>query len=314
MNDYQSPCHMIWDLAGRPDPTDPASGDGICAMCGQHGPLHAKLGSSFTDYRQLAHIDGTRLCAACSWTYGGKPPKTLRLWSVVARLDQPAPRADFGTMPDPAWTLIEDPAAHGQVDESRWVRINDLTELAESRNVPAASLTLNDIVGNVETRLRDDPPPEIPRRPYAEGEFLHATNRKDMRWVASTLAAPPADGSPWLVAVAESGQKHCAPFTAVNHGTGQWTVALDGYPITSTTGQWYTLLAHSAALRKAGFGAAAIETGQPPLIALKDGGLEAWRRHHPHLAAFVDTPLLHLTNLMITKETVDDYITNYPTN
>lgn len=78
-------CHILWDLAGRPAPTNPAKGDGPCALCGGTGPLHATIGSNFTDYRKLARIDGTRMCAACSWTFGGKPPYTLRMWSIVAR-------------------------------------------------------------------------------------------------------------------------------------------------------------------------------------------------------------------------------------
>lgn len=219
-------------------------------MCGEAGPLHAKLGTSFTDYRTLAHIDGSRLCAACSWTYGGKPPHTLRMWSIVARLDRPAPRVQLG-------------------DKAK---------------------------------------------PHATGEYLLLTNRKDMRWAASTLADPPVDGSPWLVAVAESGQKHTAPFTAVNHGSGQWTVRLDSTDITSSPGEWRTVLSRSAALRRAGFSGAAIETGQPSIVALTGEGLTAWREHYqPHLAAYAGTPLLHLANLMITKETLDDFIRQYPT-
>jgi hypothetical protein len=248
--DYRSPCRMIWDLAGRPAPTDPASGAGVCAMCGDSGPLHAKLGPNFTDYRQLVHVNGTRLCVACSWTFGGKPPRTLRMWTIVARLDQPAPAVNLG-----------------------------------------------------EKAI-----------PYVSGDYLLLTNRKDMRWVAATLAQPPADGSPWLVAVAESGQKHCAPFTPINHGTDRWTVRLDGTDITSTPDQWRHILSHSAALRHAGFSASAVETGQPPVVALEGDRLAVWCNHAPHLAAYVGTPLLHLANLMITKETVNDYRNTYPTN
>lgn len=254
--DYRSPCRMIWDLAGRPDPTDPASGEGTCAMCGEPGMLHGKLGPNFTDYRKLVHVNGTRLCAACSFVFGGKPPRTLRMWTVVARIDQPAPTVELG-----------------------------------EKSVP-----------------------------YVAGEYLHLTNRRDMRWVAATLAHPPAGGSPWLVAVAESGQKHCAPFATVNHGAGPWTTSLDGVDIASSPDEWRTLLAHSAALRgyrdpagkPAGFSAQAVESGQPPVVALQGNGLAAWRTHAPHLAAYVDTPLLHLIQLMITKETVDDYIRTYP--
>lgn len=255
---YTSPCRMIWDLAGQPDPTDPANGEGICALCGESGPLHMQIGPNFTDYRRLAYVDGTRLCAACSWALGGKPPKTLRMWTVVARLDQPAPQVALG-----------------------------------DKTVP-----------------------------YVTGEYLLLTNRRDFRPVAATLADPPVDGSPWLVSVAESGQKHSAPFAPINHGAGEWTVTWDGTYITSHPTEWRHVLAHTSALRGyrtpdgkwAGFSAAAVESGQPPIAALKGDALHVWRSHAPHLAAYYGTPLLHLANLMITKETVDDYIRNYPIN
>lgn len=246
--DYRSPCRMIWDLAGRPDPTDPAKGEGECALCGEHGPLHMRIGPNFTDYRRLLRIDGTRLCAACSWALGGKPPKTLRMWTIVARLDQPAPAVHLG-----------------------------------EKAVP-----------------------------YVAGQHLLLTNRRDMRPVAAVLADPPGDGSPWLAAVAESGQKHTAPFTPVNHGTGPWTVCLDGVNVSSDPEEWRMLLSHSAVLRKAGFSAQAVESGQPPVVALQGDRLNVWRTHARYLAAYVDTPLLHLTQLMITKETVDDYLRTYP--
>ena len=255
--DYRAPCRMIWDLAGRPDPTDGAGGEGMCALCGESGTLHGKLGPNFTDYRRLTYVNGTRLCAACSWALGGKPPRTLRMWTVVARLDRPAEQLELG-----------DKAV-----------------------------------------------------PYVTGDHLLLTNRRDMRPVAGCLADPPVDGSPWLVAVAESGQKHCAPFATINHGAGQWTTSLDGADIASTPDEWRMLLARSAALRghrdasgkPAGFSAQAVETGQPSVVALQGDALDVWRTHAPHLAAYVDTPLLHLAQLMITKETVDDYIRSYPT-
>lgn len=238
-------CHILWDLAGRPAPTNPAKGDGPCALCGNTGPLHATIGNNFTDYRKLARIDGTRMCAACSWTFGGKPPYTLRMWSIVARFDQPAPPSQPGA--------------------------------------------------------------------YVTGKHLHLTNRRDLRWVAETLACPPADGSPWLVAVAESGQKHAAPFTAVNHGAERWSIQLDGCDITSTPSEWRQVLARTVALRAAGFAADGIETGQPPVAALTGERLTAWRTHAPLLAPYRGTPLLHLANLMITKDTLDDYVAAYPT-
>lgn len=246
MTTYRHACHMVWDLAGRRPPNDPPKGEGTCALCGQDGTLHTTIGPNFTDYRKLANIEGSRLCAPCSWTCGGRPPNTLRMWSLVARLDQPAPPSQ-----------------------------------------PSA---------------------------YASGKYLHVTNRRDLRWVAATLADPPADGTPWLVAVAESGQKHTAPFTTVNYGTDRWSVQLDGCDITSNPSEWRTVLSHTVALRAAGFTADGIETGNPPVVALSGDRLDAWRTHAPHLAPYLGTPLLHLANLMIVKELMGDYLTTYPTD
>lgn len=246
MTRYAHACHMVWDLAGRPDPTDKARGDGPCSLCGVVGALHATIGGNFTDYRKLAVITGVRMCVACSWTLGGRPPRALRMWSMVARLDRAAPPSQPGA--------------------------------------------------------------------YVTGEYLHLTNRRDLRWIAATLAAPPADGSPWLVAVAESGHKHTAPFTAVNHGDQRWSVQLDGCDITSTPRQWRAVLSRTVALRAAGFAADAIESGQPPVAVLTGERLAAWQAHAPVLRPYVNTPLLHLATLMITKEHVGDYLTTYPTD
>lgn len=235
---WTHPCHMLWNLAGTPAPTAAPRSSGRCAHCSEVGPLSARLGPNFTDYRRLIHIDGSALCVPCSWTTGGKPPHGLRMWSIVARVDQPAPP---GPMP-----------AH------------------------------------------------------VSGRYLHLTNRRDMRWVAETLANPP-DG-PWLVAVAETGQKHTAPFAAVNRGQGKWTVQLDGCDVTSTPAGWRTVLAHVVALRAAGFRAEHIESGQPPVIALTRAALPIWQANTPYLAPHVATPLLHLANMMITKETLGEYL------
>jgi hypothetical protein len=208
--------------------------------------LVTKLGPNFTDYRQLADRNATHLCVPCSWTMGGRPPAALRMYSIVARVDQPHPPVVF-----------------------------------------------------------DKPP-------YAGGEHLLLTNRKDMRWLATTLADPP-DG-PWLIAVAETGQKHTAPFAAVNRGRSQWTVQMDAATISSDPQTWRHVLSRTVALRAAGFSAAAIESGRPPFVALKKDGLAAWQEHAPRLAPYVGAPLLHLANYMITKETLGDYTATYPTD
>lgn len=235
-------CHLIWDLAGRP--TAAADRTGRCSHCALHGPIASTIGPNFTDYRLLAAMTGAGLCQACTWVFAGKPPNTLRMWSLVARADVVAPAV-----------------AHG-------------------------------------------------KPPHVSAPHLHLTNRRDLRWVAHTLADPPP--CRWLVAVAESGQKHTAPFARVNMGRGPWTVRMDGTDITSDPDQWRHVLAHTAVLRQAGFSAAAVESGEPPMVALRGDGLPVWRDHFTHVRGYSGAPLIHLANYMITKETVDDYCATYP--
>lgn len=48
------------------------------------------FGSSFTDHDVLARPSSPWVCVPCAWTLTGKPPDTLRLWSLVYREDRDA--------------------------------------------------------------------------------------------------------------------------------------------------------------------------------------------------------------------------------
>lgn len=87
---------LIWDLAGRPEPTgkNAASGEAApCALCGRHvdrtADINRVLGSSFTDRGHLARLDSDRACAACVWCCTGRGLTSLRLWTVVAHPGAP---------------------------------------------------------------------------------------------------------------------------------------------------------------------------------------------------------------------------------
>lgn len=154
-------------------------------------------------------------------------------------------------------------------------------------------------------------PPSHPKSAaFGNGEHVHFTARNDMRWVVATLADPP-DG-PWLVTVAESGQKHHAPYARVNSGTGAWTVRMDAADVTAEPAEFARLFAAVVALRRAGFRTAEIETGQPAVGALTAERLAAWRRLSPAVAAHRGSPLLHLTAFLPNKEHLDFYATAYP--
>ena len=89
-----SPTRLVWELAGSPQVTAPATAahlkdrPGVCAMCGHTGPVTANadraLGKNFSEYGHLQRHDTPDVCPACLWCCSGKPPLTLRMWTIVA--------------------------------------------------------------------------------------------------------------------------------------------------------------------------------------------------------------------------------------
>lgn len=86
---------MVWRLAGRPSVE---GGDDVgveCAMCGRDAQItfaaRKALGTNYTDHYEMARRDSDRVCDTCVWACSGKPPNTLRMWSVLARPDRPVP-------------------------------------------------------------------------------------------------------------------------------------------------------------------------------------------------------------------------------
>lgn len=152
-------------------------------------------------------------------------------------------------------------------------------------------------------------PPSNPKAVFA-ADHLHFTSRADMRAVAATLASPP-DG-PWVVAVAESGQKHVLPYSPLNQGSSRWRIRMDALDVDATPGEFRTVLAHTAALRSAGFTAPEIEHLAPAYSRLTAETLSLWRHHAAALAPWRSSPLLHLTTYMISKEHIDEFTRFYP--
>ena len=96
---------LVWELAGRPE--TPAAhlhtdGAAVCVMCGRHitrsAPAAKAIGNNFTDQYLYRRPDSDRICAACTWCCSGKPPATLRMWSIVA-----APGIDLPASQPKAW-------------------------------------------------------------------------------------------------------------------------------------------------------------------------------------------------------------------
>ena len=79
---------VLYAAAGRPDPrrkTKPARGR--CWWCGdalsEACELDDVLTDSFTDQDQALVRSSPWLCVACTWAMTGRPPDTLRLWSIA---------------------------------------------------------------------------------------------------------------------------------------------------------------------------------------------------------------------------------------
>lgn len=159
-------------------------------------------------------------------------------------------------------------------------------------------------------RTDRDLPPSNPKAQYATSH-LHCTSRADMRAVVDTLADPPA--GQWVVAVAESGQKHTLPYAAVNRGPGRWRVRMDAADITATPAEFRDVFSRACALRKAGHAAAEIENLEPSYARLATpGALGEWTAHATPIAPWKKSPLLHLAVFLITKEHLDEYTDRYP--
>ena len=84
---------LIHTLAGSPDVPGVAGGlledvAADCCICAQPSirtaPTDRALGANFSDRGHLRHHGSARVCAACLWCCSGRPPATLRMWSIVA--------------------------------------------------------------------------------------------------------------------------------------------------------------------------------------------------------------------------------------
>lgn len=243
MTDCRSPTWMVWELAGQPPTPEPEAVAGVCALCGEMAektiPAGKAIGPNFTDQYELPARGAGKVCGPCVWSLGGKPPATLRMWTVLARTD------------------IRLPESH-------------------------------------------------PKAPY-RGPHLLLTARNDMRPVVEVLADPP--DMPWLVSVADSGQKHHLPYAHINHGDGPWTVRMDAVDVTGTPATFRLLLGHVLRLRAAKFSAAEIEAVTPTRLTAET--LPVWRAHAEPLTPWRTSPLLHLITFLPNKEHMDEYIDRY---
>ena len=87
---------MVWSLAGKPFPEKARNKtSGIvskCAICGGAAICPVPIAvacppASFSGYPDMRWPTSEHVCQACTWVMSGRPPATLRMWTVVARKD-----------------------------------------------------------------------------------------------------------------------------------------------------------------------------------------------------------------------------------
>lgn len=93
-------CRLVHEAAGRPQITAASvaklvtSTPGVCCVCGHTASRTAiadkALGANFSDRGHLARPTRT-ICEACLWCCSGKPPASLRMWSIIASLQREVP-------------------------------------------------------------------------------------------------------------------------------------------------------------------------------------------------------------------------------
>ena len=92
-----SPTRVLYEAAGAPPVDGAVEIAARCAICafddGAFIPAKKALRSGFSDYAALKVPTSDQICAACSWTMAGIPPKSLRAWSVLYRTDQELPES-----------------------------------------------------------------------------------------------------------------------------------------------------------------------------------------------------------------------------
>jgi hypothetical protein len=87
---WLSAAAMAWELAGRPrrDGLDAQDAAGTCAVCGAAAgetvPAAATVGNgSFAGQELLTAPWSAVTCYPCAWALAGRPPRSLRNWTVA---------------------------------------------------------------------------------------------------------------------------------------------------------------------------------------------------------------------------------------
>lgn len=276
---------MAWDAAGQPahpKARDLAAG---CIACGvDHGrTLRAAdaLGKNY-DLLTAARPDLSTVCEPCAWALAGKPPNTLRMWSILTT---------SGTALPPHGPHLALASAVAKLAEAT-------ADGSDTARVKAAEAA----VAKAEAA--------VARLPFPVWERAHLCNRGEQSAVVAALTDPPDDY--WACTVAVSGQKHLLPYAPVNApGAARILVRFETCDIETEPAGIAALIGACAALRLAGHGPDAIHAVTPTVPALTREGLAAWRAHSPVIAPHANSPLLGLALHLTTKETLSALADRY---
>lgn len=92
-----SSSQLVWSSAGKPLPRRSTDyiGESRCAICGGWDrrclPLESACPkASFSGHQDMQWLESGAVCRACAWAMEGRPPDTLRMWSILYREDREA--------------------------------------------------------------------------------------------------------------------------------------------------------------------------------------------------------------------------------
>jgi hypothetical protein len=269
---------LAWDAAGGPAHQKARDIPAGCVVCGIEHPRTCRakdaLGKNY-DILTARRPDLDTVCEPCAWALAGKPPNTLRMWSILTTADTPLP-------PHGPHLAYARTVAHASAVKAGG---------ADATTVRAAEAAL--------TKATD----AVAKMPFPVWDKLHLCNRAEQSAIITAITTPPA--SVWACSIAVSGQKHLLPYARINPpGAARILIRFEACDIETTPAEIGALIGACAALRLAGHSPDSIHTVTPTVPALTREGLAAWRQHAPTVSPHAHSPLLGMALHLTTKETL----------
>lgn len=119
---------LVWKSAGFPKPRRISEDVGAtrCAICGGWDEYCLPLDtacpkSSFSGHQDMKWMESEAVCRACTWSMEGRPPNTLRMWSILYREDCEAAPSNSSAPNCGPWVHLEN---KGNLDAVGHVLLN----------------------------------------------------------------------------------------------------------------------------------------------------------------------------------------------